>query len=65
MHSPYQGFLWRENEESMFWSFYQLADKTNIEQITETIFQGHMKIALTLLSPMSDQSQFSPHNNKT
>ena len=27
--SPYEGFLWRENEESMFWSFHPLAHKTN------------------------------------
>ena len=30
--SPYYGFLWRENEEAMFWSFHSLADK----QITKT-----------------------------
>ena len=24
------GFLWRENEEAMFWSFYPLADKSNL-----------------------------------
>ena len=24
-----RGFLWRENEESMFWSFHPLADKTS------------------------------------
>ena len=47
MPSPYQGLLWGENEESMFWSFHQLADKTNNENVrTETIFQGHKKIAL-------------------
>ena len=44
---------------------FSLADKTNNEQITETSFQGHMKIALTLLSPKSDQSQFSPNNINT
>ena len=27
------GFLWRKNEEAMFWSFHPLADKTNNEQI--------------------------------
>ena len=25
------GFLWRENEEAMFWSFHPLADKSNNE----------------------------------
>ena len=29
MPSPYQGFLWRENEESMFLSFHPLGDKTD------------------------------------
>ena len=33
MPSPYQGFLWRENEESMFWCFHPLADKTNNEHL--------------------------------
>ena len=47
MPSPYEGFLRRENEESMFWSFHPLADETNNEHFnTETIFQGHTKIAL-------------------
>ena len=41
----YQGFLWRENEEAMFWSFHPLADKTNEWPLTETVFQGHTKIA--------------------
>ena len=27
------GFLWRENEETMFWSFHPLADKTNNEHL--------------------------------
>ena len=45
MPFPYQGFLWRENEEAMFWSFHPLADKTNEWPLTETVFQGHTKIA--------------------
>ena len=27
------GFLWRENEEAMFWSFHPLADKSNNENL--------------------------------
>ena len=33
MPSPYYGFLWRENEEAMFWSFHPLADKTINEHL--------------------------------
>ena len=33
-----RGFLWRENEESMFWSFHPLADKTNNEQLSKPFF---------------------------
>ena len=29
MPSPYKGFLWRENEEAMFWPFHPLADNEN------------------------------------
>ena len=29
----YEGFLWRENEESMFWSFHPLADKTSNDHL--------------------------------
>ena len=37
--SPYKGFLWRENEESMFWSFYPLADNTNNEHLPKLFFK--------------------------
>ena len=41
------GFFWHENEESMFWSFHPLGDKTDKwRTLTETIFQCHAKIAL-------------------
>ena len=30
-----RGFRWRENEESMFWSFHPLADKTSNEHLTQ------------------------------
>ena len=33
------GFLWRENEESMFWSFHPLADKTNNEHLPKPFFK--------------------------
>ena len=39
MPSPYKGFLWRENKESMFWSFHPLADKTNNEHLPKTFFK--------------------------
>ena len=44
--SPYCGFLWRDNEEAMFWCFIHWL----IKQITITYrnhFQGHTKIALS------------------
>ena len=49
-------YFWRENEESMFWSFHPLADKTNNEHLpAETIFQGHTKIA-PFLKPLHDKN---------
>ena len=33
------GFSWRENEESMFWSFHSLADKTNNEHLPKPFFK--------------------------
>ena len=39
MPSPYEGFLWRENEESMFWSFHPLADETNNEHLPKPFFK--------------------------
>ena len=38
MPSPYYGFLWRQNEEAMFWSFHPLADKTNNEHLPKPFF---------------------------
>ena len=32
------GFFWPENEESMFWSFHLLADKTYNEHLPKTFF---------------------------
>ena len=33
------GFLWRENKDSMFWSFHPLADRTNNEQLPKPFFK--------------------------
>ena len=33
------GILWRENKESMFWSFHPLAVKTNNEQLPKPYFK--------------------------
>ena len=33
------GILWRENKESMFWSFHPLADKTNNEHFPKPYFK--------------------------
>ena len=33
------GFLWRENEEAMFWYFHPLADKTNNEHLPKPFFK--------------------------
>ena len=34
-----QCFLWRKNEESMFWSFHPLADKTNNEHLSKPLIE--------------------------
>ena len=44
MPSPYKGFLWWENEESMFWSFHPLADKTNKEHLPKPFFKVLRKL---------------------
>ena len=33
------GFLWRENEEAMFWSIHPLADETNNEHLPKPFFK--------------------------
>ena len=33
------GFLWRENEEAMFWSFHPLADETKNEHLPKPFFK--------------------------
>ena len=43
MPSPYQGFLWWENKESMFRSFHPLADKTNNEHLPKPFFKVKRK----------------------
>ena len=48
MSSPYKGFLWRENEESMFWSFHPLADKTKKEHLTKPFSRSRSKISLRM-----------------
>ena len=42
--SPYKGFLWRENEESMFWSLHSLADKTNNKHLPKPFFKVLRKL---------------------
>ena len=37
--SLYKGFLWRENEESMFWSLHSFADKTNNKHLPKPFFK--------------------------
>ena len=37
--SPHYGFLWLENQESMFWSIHPLADKTNNKQLPKPFFK--------------------------
>ena len=44
MTSPYKGFLWWENEEAMFWSFYPLVDKTNNEHLPKPFFKVIQKL---------------------
>ena len=39
--SPHYGFLWRENEEAMFWSFHPLADKTNDEHLPKPFSRSY------------------------
>ena len=39
MPSPYKGFLSRENEEAMLWSFHPLAHKTNNEHLLNEFFK--------------------------
>ena len=43
MPSPKKGFLWRENEESMFCSFHPLADKTNNKHLPKPFFKDIRK----------------------
>ena len=40
MPSPYQGFLWPENEEAMFWSFHPLAHNTYNEHLPRPFFNA-------------------------
>ena len=44
------GFLWRENEESMFCSFHPLADKTNNKHLRKPFFKVIRK-SLYLVNP--------------
>ena len=52
MSSPYWGFLWWENEESTFWSFHPLADKTNDEHLPKTFSKVMGKSLYEHLSDM-------------
>ena len=48
MPSPYYGFLWRENEESMFSYFYPLADKTIRNTYRNYISRSYENRSITL-----------------
>ena len=50
MPSPYEGFLWRENEESIFWSSHPLADKTNNEHLRKPFFKVENHSIVLLLN---------------
>ena len=39
MPSPYYGFLWRGNEEALFWSFHPLTVKTNNIHLLKPFFK--------------------------
>ena len=54
MPSTYYGFLWRENEESMFSSSHPLADKTNNEH-----HFSRSKITLVVSTNHSSSGQVS------
>ena len=42
------GFLWRENEEAMFWSFHPLADKSNNEHLPRSrSYENHFILKST------------------
>ena len=51
MPSPCEGFFWRENEESIFWSFHPLANNINNEHLTfwTVIFWGAVSCVSILI----------------
>ena len=57
MPSSFKGFLWRENEESMFRSFHPLADKTNNVHLPKPFFKVIRK---SLYTPYAE-SLTCPH----
>ena len=50
------GFSCRENEESVFWSFHPLADKTNNERLLKPFFKVIRKSLYRHSSPSSMQN---------
>ena len=52
MPSLYKGFLWRENEEVIFWSIHPLADKTTNEHIPKPFFKVIRKLFTRNFEPL-------------
>ena len=52
------GFLWRENEEAMFWSFHPLADKTNNEHLPRSrSYENHSIVKSTCASDTKEETR--------
>ena len=52
------GFLWRENEEAMFWSFHPLADKTNNEHVPRSrSYENHSNVKSTCASGTKEETR--------
>ena len=52
------GFLWRENEEAMFWSFHPLADKSNNEHLPRSrSYENHSIVKSTCASGTKEETR--------
>ena len=52
------GFLWRENEEAMFWSFHPLADKSNNEHLPRSrSYENHCNVKSTCASGTKEETR--------
>ena len=52
------GFVWRENEETMLWSFHPLADKSNNEHLPRSRSYGnHSIVKSTCLSGTKEETR--------